>query len=39
MVYEWDHVKDECYRLYVVEKKPLDDVIEHFHTTQNFVAR
>lgn len=30
MVYNWDDKEAECYRLYVEEKKSLDDVISHW---------
>ncbi|KAF3036373.1 hypothetical protein E8E11_005202 [Didymella keratinophila] len=30
MVYNWDDKEAECYRLYVEEKKSLDEVIAHF---------
>ncbi|KAL1642677.1 hypothetical protein SLS61_009611 [Didymella pomorum] len=30
MVYNWDDKEAECYRLYVEEKKSLDEVISHF---------
>jgi hypothetical protein len=30
MVYNWDDKETECYRLYVEEKKSLDEVISHF---------
>ncbi|KAF3041699.1 hypothetical protein E8E12_005645 [Didymella heteroderae] len=32
MVYNWDDKEAECYRLYVEEKKSLDEVISHFET-------
>ena len=39
MVYEWDTSKrDECYRMYITEKKPLEEIIE-FYRAQNFVPR
>lgn len=30
MVYEWDDKQDDCYRLYVQERKSLDEVMDYF---------
>ena len=30
MVYDWDDKRDACYRLYVVEKRNLDEVMKFF---------
>jgi DUF2075 family protein len=38
MVYNWDDKEAECYRLYVEEKKSLDEVISHFEA-QGFTPR
>ena len=32
MVYNWDDKEAECYRLYVEEKKSLDEVIAYWET-------
>jgi hypothetical protein len=32
MVYNWDDKEAECYRLYVEEKKSLDEVIAHWES-------
>ncbi|KAB8338834.1 hypothetical protein FH972_021778 [Carpinus fangiana] len=34
--YDWSDKKDECYRLYVEDKKPLDEVMRHFAEKHNF---
>jgi hypothetical protein len=38
MVYNWDDKEAECYRLYVVERKSLDDVIA-FWEARGFTPR
>lgn len=38
MVYDWDDKESECYRLYVEERKSLDEVIDYFKQ-QGFVPR
>ena len=30
MVYNWDGKEAECYRLYVAERKSLDEVVEYW---------
>ena len=30
MVYDWEHKEAECYRLYVEERKSLDEVMDYF---------
>ncbi len=30
MVYDWDNKESECYRLYVEERKSLDEVMDYF---------
>jgi hypothetical protein len=32
MVYNWDDKEADCYRLYVEEKKSLDEVIAHWES-------
>lgn len=39
MVYDWDGKQEECYRLYVQEKRPLDVVMEHFREHYDFAPR
>ncbi|KAK5073840.1 hypothetical protein LTR64_007020 [Lithohypha guttulata] len=36
MVYEWDNFKDECYRLYITERKSLEDIMQHMKETHQF---
>lgn len=38
MVYNWDDKEAECYRLYVEEKKSLDEVIAYWEA-QGFTPR
>lgn len=38
MVYQWDDKEGECYRLYVEEKKSLDEVIAYWES-QGFTPR
>lgn len=38
MVYHWDDKEADCYRLYVEEKKSLDEVISYWET-QGFTPR
>jgi hypothetical protein len=38
MVYDWDGKEAECYRLYVEERKSLDEVIEYWKE-KGFVPR
>jgi len=39
MVYDWDNKETECYRLYVEERKSLDDVMQHMKVAHNFNPR
>lgn len=39
MVYDWEGKEEECYRLYVEERKPLDEVMEHFKNGYGFSPR
>lgn len=36
MVYNWDEHRDECYRVYVVENKSMDELMQHMRIHQNF---
>jgi len=38
MVYEWDDKQDVCYRLYMQERKNLDEVMDYFKV-QGFAPR
>ena len=39
MGYDWDDKRDICYRLYVEEKKSLEDVVDYFRDKLQFVPR
>jgi len=39
MVYEWDLQEGECYRLYVEEKKSLDEVMRQMKEVHGFSPR
>ena len=39
MVYDWKDKKDECYRLYVEERKSLHEVMQYFKDRYNFEPR
>jgi len=39
MVYDWDDKRDTCYRMYVDERKTLDEIIEYFRHELGFVPR
>lgn len=39
MVYEWEAHKETCYRLYIEEKKSLEDIIEYMRVQHNFKPR
>ena len=39
MVYEWDSKEAECYRLYVEEKKSLDEVMQQMKELHGFSPR
>ncbi|KAK5161521.1 hypothetical protein LTR04_004285 [Oleoguttula sp. CCFEE 6159] len=36
MVYDWDDKEQEVYRMYVEERKSLDEVMEHLRSTKGF---
>ena len=38
-VYDWDDKETECYRLYVEEKKSLNQVARHFKEQYGFEPR
>lgn len=39
MVYDWDDKRETCYRMYVVERKTLDDIMNYFKQELGFVPR
>lgn len=39
MVYEWDKHKHICRRLYVDEKRPVDEIVEILRAQYNFTPR
>ncbi|KAJ9616403.1 hypothetical protein H2200_000121 [Cladophialophora chaetospira] len=36
MVYNWEPHKDVCYKLYIEERKSLEDIMQHMRDTANF---
>lgn len=40
MVYDWEGKEDICYRMYIVEKRSLEDIMEHLKAAPlNFAPR
>lgn len=39
MVYEWADKQETCFRMYIDEKKSLEEIIEYFKTEHNFTPR
>lgn len=39
MVYDWDGKEETCYRMYIEEKKSLEDIMEYMKTEHNFAPR
>ena len=39
MVYDWEGKRDICYRMYIEEKKPLEDIIEYMRAFHQFSPR
>lgn len=39
MVYDWDNKEDICYRMYIEEKKSLEDIMEFMKVNHNFAPR
>lgn len=39
MGYDWEDKRDICYQLYVVERKPLDAVVDYFKERLTFTPR
>jgi hypothetical protein len=38
MVYDWDNKEELCYRMYIEEKKSLEEIMEYFKEN-NFAPR
>lgn len=36
MVYDWDPHQETCYRLYIQERKSLEDIMEHMKLAHRF---
>jgi hypothetical protein len=39
MVYDWDEHEKTCYRLYIDERKSLEDIMEHLRVHHKFTPR
>jgi len=39
MTYDWELYREECYRLYVEQKKSLEQVAAHMRAVHNFTPR
>ena len=39
MVYDWEGKEPICYRMYIDEKKSLEDIMEYMKTEHNFAPR
>lgn len=39
MVYNWDPHREVCYRLYVEEKRSLDEIVEYMREHYDFTPR
>jgi Clr5 domain len=39
MVYDWEDKEDVCYRMYIEEKKSLEEIMEFMKTERNFAPR
>lgn len=39
MVYDWDNKEDVCYRMYIEEKKSLEDIMEYMKEHHQFSPR
>lgn len=39
MVYDWEGKEPICYRMYIDEKKSLEDIMEYMKTEYNFAPR
>lgn len=39
MVYDWEGKEDVCYRMYIDDKRSLEDIMEYMKTEHNFAPR
>jgi hypothetical protein len=39
MVYDWENKEDICYRMYIEEKKSLEDIMEYMKEHHKFAPR
>jgi hypothetical protein len=39
MVYDWAGKRDICYQMYILEKKPLEEIMEYMRTAYQFAPR
>lgn len=39
MVYDWESKEELCYRMYIEEKKSLDEIIEYLKEEHQFTPR
>lgn len=39
MVYDWDDKEDACYRMYIEEKKSLEEIMDYFKKELKFNPR
>lgn len=39
MVYDWDGKRDICYKMYIEEKRALEDIMEYMKAFHQFAPR
>jgi len=39
MVYDWDGKRDLCYKMYIVDKKALEEIMEYMKAFHQFAPR
>lgn len=39
MTYDWEGKEDLCYKMYIIDKKSLEDIMEFYRQTENFTPR
>lgn len=39
MTYDWEGKEDLCYKMYIIDKKSLEDIMEFYRETENFTPR
>ncbi len=39
MVYDWEGKEDICYKMYIEDKKSLEEIMEHMKEEHNFAPR